>query len=54
MLIISFIAVVRRSAKIETLSKLFDFYIIWKPLMTGFQIGLFFKFGQVVTKIFES
>ena len=30
------------SAKIETLSELFDFYIIWKPLMRGFQNGLIF------------
>ena len=30
------------SAKFETLSKLFDFYIIWKPLMRGFRNGLIF------------
>ena len=32
-----------RSAKIETLSKLFDFYIIGKPLMRVFQNGFIFK-----------
>ena len=30
-------------ANIETLSKIFDFYIIWKALMRGFQNGLIFK-----------
>ena len=36
----------KRSAKIETLSKWLDFYIIWKPLMTEFQNGLIFKVWQ--------
>ena len=34
---------VGRSAKIENLSKLFDFHSIWKPLMRGFQNGLIFQ-----------
>ena len=32
-----------RSAKIETLSKLFDFYINWKPITKGFWNGLIFE-----------
>ena len=36
----------KRSPKIETLSKWLDFYIIWKPLMTEFQNGLIFKVWQ--------
>ena len=35
---------VGRLAKIETLCKLFDFYIIiWKFLLRGFQNGVIFK-----------
>ena len=39
--------------QLEDRPKLFDFYIIWKPLMKGFQSGfIFFKFDQAVPKIF--
>ena len=35
-----FSSYIGRSVKIETVSKLFDWYIIWKPLIKGFQNGL--------------